>query len=131
LGCFKSKKRINIRRERRMVLEDERVSIDIIQGQDILKYDGLVERMFEIYLSTIDKMMWGRQYLTLEFFQMLSRSDFVNNLVFVCARKEVVSNKQFEAKDVFAGTFSKCKCWNFVQSLSVSMLVRHSHVGVQ
>jgi predicted N-acyltransferase len=108
LDCFKSKKRINIRRERRKVLEDENVKIDIVSGKDILEYDGLVERMFEIYVSTIDKMIWGRQYLTLEFFQMLSKSDFIHNLVFVCARKGLAHNEELKAKDVFAGTFSKC-----------------------
>ncbi len=108
LSCFKSKKRINIRRERKKVLEEEGVVIDVITGKDILQYPGLVERMFEIYLSTIDKMVWGRQYLTMEFFQLLARSDFIDFLVFVCARQNVPeSENRLEASDVFAGTFSK------------------------
>jgi hypothetical protein len=108
LSCFKSKKRINIRRERKKVLEEVGVVIDVIAGKDILQYPGLVERMFEIYLSTIDKMVWGRQYLTIEFFQLLSRSDFIDYLVFVCARQNVSERKdKLEASDVFAGTFSK------------------------
>jgi len=106
LSCFKSKRRIAIRRERRTVLEDENIRIDAIAGQDILKHDGLVERMFEIYLSTIDKMAWGRQYLTLDFFKMLSQSDFLENLVFMCARYASTGDT-LQAKDVFAGTFSK------------------------
>lgn len=109
LSCFKSKKRINIRRERKKVLEEEGVVIDVIAGKEILKYPGLVERMFEIYLSTIDKMVWGRQYLTVEFFQLLAQSDFIDYLVFVCARRNVnVEQQKLEARDVFAGTFSKC-----------------------
>ena len=107
IGCFKSKKRINIRRERRRVRQEEKVLIDIIVGKDILKYTGLVKRMFDIYLSTIDKMVWGRQYLTLEFFEMLSKSDFIDNLLFICCRKGVATSKNFKAEDVFAGTFSK------------------------
>lgn len=107
LGCFKSKKRINIKRERRKVFEDEKVAVTVVAGKDILKYGGLVERMFEIYLSTIDKMMWGRQYLTVEFFQKLSQSDFIDYLVFVCARKNVNHEEPLKADDVFAGTFSK------------------------
>lgn len=61
LNCFKSKRRINIRRERRSVLDNENIRVDAVVGRDILKYDGLVQKMFEIYLSTIDKMIWGRQ----------------------------------------------------------------------
>lgn len=107
LSCFKSKKRINIRRERRKVLDEENIRIDFVAGKDILKYDGLVERMFEIYLSTIDKLIWGRQYLTLEFFQRLAESSFIDNLLFVCARKDVPAGARLQADDVFAGTFSK------------------------
>lgn len=122
LNCFKSKKRINIRRERRRVLEDEKVKIDVVAGKDILKYDGLVKRMFDIYLSTIDKLIWGRQYLKLEFFEMLSSSDFVDNIVFVCARQDTKERK-FRAEDVFAGTFSKfiisCTRFNVVRYLLV------------
>lgn len=105
LACFKSKKRINIRRERRKIYEDEQIRVDVIQGKDILKYEGLVERMFEIYLSTIEKMYWGRQYLTVEFFQMLADSDFIEYLCFICARDRDCG-EDFDADDVFAGTFN-------------------------
>ena len=108
LLCFKSKRRITIRRERRAVLEEQDIRIDSVRGTDILKYDGLVERMFEIYLSTVDKMVWGRQYLTLDFFQRLAKSDFVRNLCFLCARPRS-SGEQLRAEDVFAGTFNIVK----------------------
>eukprot|EP00814_Leptocylindrus_danicus_P003692 CAMPEP_0116017100 /NCGR_PEP_ID=MMETSP0321-20121206/7856_1 /TAXON_ID=163516 /ORGANISM="Leptocylindrus danicus var. danicus, Strain B650" /LENGTH=491 /DNA_ID=CAMNT_0003487247 /DNA_START=204 /DNA_END=1679 /DNA_ORIENTATION=+ len=105
LACFKSKRRINIRRERRKIYEDEQIRVDVIQGKEILKYDGLVERMFEIYLSTIEKMYWGRQYLTVEFFQMLADSEFIDHLCFICARYRDCG-EEFDADDVFAGTFN-------------------------
>ena len=108
LGAFKSKRRITIRRERKKVLEDENIRIDAIVGKDILKYDGLLDRMFEIYVSTIDKMFWGRQYLTKEFFQLLGKSDFIDNLCFMCARRSSVG-EEFRADDVFAGTFNIIK----------------------
>ena len=79
LSFFKSKKRINIRRERKKVFEDENIRVDAVAGLDILKYDGLLERMFEIYLSTIQKMYYGRQYLTIDFFKMLGKSSFIEN----------------------------------------------------
>ncbi len=107
LSCFKSKRRITIKRERRRVLEEQNIRVDAIKGRDILKYPGLVERMFEIYKSTVDKMFFGRQYLTLEFFQKLVDSnDFVDNLLFMCAR---YNDDELKAENIFAGTFNVVK----------------------
>ena len=122
LQNFKSKRRINIRRERRKVREDEGIRVDAIRGKEILKYPGLMEKMFEIYRSTIDKMYYGRQYLTLEFFQRLAKSDFVDNLCFMCARYDATNTSnvtnaetpEFCADDVFAGTFNVIKDGVFV-----------------
>lgn len=108
LSCFKSKRRIAIRRERAKVQFDEDIRIDVVIGKDILNYDGLVERMFQIYLSTVNKMFWGRQYLTLEFFQLLAKSDFLENLCFMCARRKS-SGETLNASDVIAGTFNIVK----------------------
>ena len=108
LTCFKSKRRITIRRERRKVQEDEGIQVDAITGEDILNHEGLVERMFEIYVSTVDKLIWGRQYLNLEFFQLLAKSDFVKNLCFMCARLKTTGDEP-RAADVFAGTFNIVK----------------------
>lgn len=107
LGCFKSKRRINIRRERKKVT-DAGIRIDVIRGREILQHPGLVERMFEIYQSTIQKMYWGRQYLTLDFFKKLAQSDFVDNLCFMCARYNN-TGETLKARDVFAGTFNVVK----------------------
>lgn len=110
LSCFKSKKRITINRERRRVLKDQNIRIDAIKGRDILSYPGLVERMFEIYKSTVDKMFFGNQYLTLEFFEKLVNTDFIDNMLFMCARyNNTDTEESFEAKDVFAGTFNVIK----------------------
>lgn len=135
LSCFKSKRRITIRRERSKVLEDEKIRVDAIVGKNILKYDGLVERMFEIYKSTIDKMVWGRQYLTLDFFERLAASDFIDNLCFMCARyrKEnddpaspTEPDDDFCADDVFAGTISKLL--DRAQHLDYLRLISHTHL---
>ena len=107
LSFFKSKRRINIRRERRKVA-DKGIRIDTVRGRDILEYPGLMKRMFEIYQSTIQKMYWGRQYLSLDFFEKLAESDFVDNLCFVCARYNSTDEK-LRAEDVFAGTFNVVK----------------------
>lgn len=107
LSCFKSKRRINIRRERRKVA-DAGIRIDTVRGRDILEYPGLMKRMFEIYKSTIQKMYWGRQYLSLDFFERLAESDFVDNLCFVCARYNS-TGEVLRSEDVFAGTFNVVK----------------------
>jgi predicted N-acyltransferase len=115
LGGFKSKRRITIKRERRSVWEDADVTVQAVTGRDILKYDGLVERMFDIYLSTIEKMVpYGRQYLTLDFFLKLADTTFIDNLCFMCARKKSTGDV-LRARDVFAGTFSK---WSWSWSWS-------------
>ena len=107
LSSFKSKRRIKIRRERRKVA-DMGIRIDVVRGKDILEYPGLMQRMFEIYQSTIQKMYWGRQYLTSQFFDLLADSDFVDHLVFMCARYNS-TGEQLKASDVFAGTFNVVK----------------------
>jgi len=108
LSCFKSKRRIAIRRERTKVQDDEDIRIDAVVGKDILKCDGLVERMFQIYTSTVNKMFWGRQYLTLEFFHLLAKSDFLDNLCIMCARRKSCG-ETLNAADVIAGTFNIVK----------------------
>lgn len=107
LQCFKSKRRITIKRERRMVWEDADIMVQAVTGREILQYEGLTERIFEIYLSTIEKMVpYGRQYLTLDFFQKLVQTSFIDNLCFMCARYKS-TGEVLRAQDVFAGTFSK------------------------
>eukprot|EP00980_Cylindrotheca_fusiformis_P003035 scaffold709_cov197-Cylindrotheca_fusiformis.AAC.3 len=108
LQCFKSKRRITIRRERQKVQVDENIRVDAVVGKDILKYEGLVERMFEIYRSTIDKLFWGNQYLSLDFFNLLVKSTFIDNICFMCARRRS-SGEQLKAADVIAGTFNVIK----------------------
>lgn len=105
LSCFKSKRRISVKRERQKVMEDEGIRIDAVVGREILKHDGLVDRMFELYHSTVKKMYWGRQYLTQDFFRLLAKSSFVDNLCFLCARR-ASSGEPFKAEDVIAGTFN-------------------------
>lgn len=119
LSCFRSKRRITIRRERKKARDDNNLRIEVISGPDIVKVDGLVERMFEIYLSTVDKMFWGRQYLTLDFFQMICQTSFVNNMCFFCVRYQDNKtngsmpkdgkNGSWKAEDVFAGTVNVIK----------------------
>jgi len=82
LTGLKSKRRNQIRRERRD-LKASGVAIEIVEGEAIAS--DLIEPMYRIYLSTIDKLYWGRQYLNREFFELLN-DRWKRNLCFVVAR---------------------------------------------
>ena len=69
LSRFSSKKRKNVRRERRLVLDQE-LSIEIIEGPDIT--DELWETFYRFYVDTFDKKS-GIPTLTLPFFKDMSK----------------------------------------------------------
>jgi predicted N-acyltransferase len=81
LASLRSKRRNQIRRERRDVAASG-IEIEEHQGETIP--DELFEPMFRIYLSTIEKMYWGRQYLNEKFFDLL-RHRWKRNLCFITA----------------------------------------------
>ncbi|HSD09596.1 MAG TPA: GNAT family N-acetyltransferase [Candidatus Binatia bacterium] len=83
LATLRSKRRIQVRRERRSIAEAG-ITIGVHEGSAI--GDELFEPMFRIYLSTIEKMYWGRQYLNLALFQRLSEG-WKRNLCFIAARR--------------------------------------------
>ena len=68
LSRFRSKKRSNIRRERRK-LGESGVTTTVKTGDDIDEND--MRRMYRYYLDTVHKHLYGRQYLTEEFFVQL------------------------------------------------------------
>ena len=83
LGSLKSKRRNQIRRERRD-LGTTGIEVAAHEGEAIP--DDLFEPMFRIYLSTIDKLYWGRQYLNLELFRLM-RERWKRHLCFITARR--------------------------------------------
>jgi uncharacterized protein len=83
LAAMRSKRRTQVRHELRAVAEQE-VAIAVHEGAEIP--DDLFEPMFRIYLSTIEKLYWGRQYLNQRFFAAL-RERWKRNLCFVIARR--------------------------------------------
>lgn len=84
LSRFRSKRRNQIRRERRGV-EEQGIRVQAIHGDDIS--DDLFDSMFACYLATIRARSWGRQYLNRRFFELLSER-FRHRLCFVVARHE-------------------------------------------
>jgi predicted N-acyltransferase len=93
LAAFRSKRRIQIRRERRE-LDAQGIEITVHAGSAIP--DELFTPLFRLYKSTTDKLYWGRQYLNAELFDLL-RQRWKQRLCFFVARR----NGQ-----IVAGTFT-------------------------
>lgn len=68
LGRFRSKRRANLRRERRR-LRDSGVTTRVIH--DTVPDEETMHKMFLFYQSTIRKFYWGKQYLNEDFFLAL------------------------------------------------------------
>jgi predicted N-acyltransferase len=83
LGRFRHKRRTAIRHERAAVAEAG-VTTRLYAGEDIP--DAMFATMYQVYLSTIEKLYWGRQYLTEEFFTEL-RQHFKRHLRFFAAER--------------------------------------------
>jgi len=96
LARFRSKRRNQIRRERREVVESG-VRVEMLEGEAIA--DALFEPMFRFYLATVRGRAWGRQYLNRKFFALL-RERFRSRLRFVVAHA---------GGEPIAGTFNVAK----------------------
>lgn len=96
LAQLRSKRRANIRRERRILAENG-VTTRVITGDDLRPED--MQRAFEFYASTVDKFYWGRRYLNREFFEELHGS-FRHRIHLLVAQQH---------GDVFAGAFNLIK----------------------
>jgi predicted N-acyltransferase len=66
LGRFNSKRRNQLRRERRG-FEEQGLSFSVHRGAEL--DDADVQTAFRIYKTTVDKFYWGRQYLNAEVFR--------------------------------------------------------------
>jgi predicted N-acyltransferase len=118
LGAFRSKRRNQVRRERREMLSQQ-VTIETFAGDAISS--ELIEPMYRFYLSTIRSRAWGRQYLNRTTFELLIER-FRDRLVFVVAE---------QAGEKIAGTFNVRKgealygrYWGALRQ------VRHLHFNV-
>jgi uncharacterized protein len=66
LSRFNSKRRNQIRREMRAP-EEQGLVLETLSGRDL--GPELIDVVFELYLSTVNKYFWGRQYLNRAFFE--------------------------------------------------------------
>jgi len=87
LSCFKSKRRVQIKSERKKVYSNQPLKVMAIRGDcPMLGTLDLYLVMFELYKTTVEKM-WGSQYLNEAFFVHLfeSPASFRKHLLFIVA----------------------------------------------
>jgi uncharacterized protein len=107
LGALKSKRRYAVRHER-AALEAQGVTIKVHEGEDIP--DTIFGPMYDLYLSTIEKLYWGRRYLTREFFTEM-RQRFKRHVCLICAyrgRKLVAGTFNLQKAGVLYGRYWGC-----------------------
>lgn len=93
LGSFRSDRRNKIKRERREISQ-QGISIRAVEGDELTAGD--LRTMFRLYKGHVDRLYYGRQYLTREFFDaMLKR--FAKHLCLIFAERE---------GRIIAGTFN-------------------------
>jgi predicted N-acyltransferase len=118
LHAFRSKKRNQIRRERR-AMDEAGVTLEALEGDAI--DDSLFDPMFACYRKTVQEHYWGRQYLNRAFFELL-RERFRERLCFVVARRgeRILAGTTNVVKgDAFYGRY-----WGALEPL------RHLHFNV-
>ncbi len=84
LASLRAKRRNQALRERRE-LTRQGIEIEVRAGDEIDA--DLVDRMYRLYLTTVDKFVWGQRYLNLETFRLLHER-WRERLCFVLARRE-------------------------------------------
>ena len=107
LGALKSKRRYAVRHER-AALVAQGVTIKVHAGGEIP--DTIFGPMFDLYLSTIEKLYWGRRYLTREFFTEM-RERFKRHVCLICAyrgRKLVAGTFNLQKAGVLYGRYWGC-----------------------
>jgi len=95
LGSFRSDRRNKIKRERRE-MNQRKISIRAIEGEELTQ--AHLRTMFRLYKSHIDRLYYGHQYLTREFFDEMSRR-FTAHVCLILAEK---------GGKTIAGTFNIC-----------------------
>jgi predicted N-acyltransferase len=69
LGALRAKRRNQILRERR-ALRESGIEMRVVVGEDVTP--ALMDSMYRLYLTTVDKYFWGQRYLSPELFRLLA-----------------------------------------------------------
>ena len=83
LGSLSSKKRKNLRRERRLARENE-IDIEWITGSDLT--EGHWDAFYDFYMDT-GARKWGTPYLTRSFFSLINETLSEQTLLIMCRRQ--------------------------------------------
>lgn len=83
LAALSSRKRKNIKKERRIALQDNSIEIEHLRGPEIS--ERVWDRFFAFYMDTGSRK-WGTPYLTREFFSMVGNA-LGDRVLLVMARK--------------------------------------------
>lgn len=107
LSAFSSKRRHQLKRERRL-LRERGVVVETRRGSAI--DEETIALAYELYLATVDKFVWGRRYLNEKFFQ-LARERFAGGRTDLDdprrASIEIVVAR--EGKKILGGAFNVAK----------------------
>jgi hypothetical protein len=93
LGSFRSDRRNKVKRERREVAE-RGITIRAFEGEELTP--NHLRTMFRLYKGHVDRLYYGRQYLTQEFFDQLQRR-FAPHVCLMLAERD---------GKIIAGTFN-------------------------
>lgn len=104
LARFSSKRRGMIKRERRAMAESG-ITLETLRGREITP--ELVDFAFDFYRATVDKFVWGRQYLTRGFFEeLVSRiGDAVELVVARDGQRRIAGALNFAGPKVLYGRY--------------------------
>ena len=83
LASLSSKKRKNLKRERRLARDND-IEIEWVTGSDLM--EGHWDAFYDFYLDT-GARKWGSPYLTREFFSLISESMPESVLLIMCRRR--------------------------------------------
>ena len=93
LGSFRSDRRNKVKRERREVTQRD-IAIRAYEGDALTPHH--LRTMYQLYKGHVDRLYYGRQYLTEEFFDDLHRR-FAKNICLMLAERD---------NRIIAGTFN-------------------------
>ncbi len=93
LGSFRSDRRNKIKRERRELV-DKGIVIRTLEGDELTH--AHLRTMFQLYKTHVDRLYYGRQYLTRDFFDEMARR-FKPHLCLILAERD---------SRIIAGTFN-------------------------
>ncbi|CAE7594436.1 yhdW [Symbiodinium microadriaticum] len=102
LAALSSRKRKQIKRERRDALKDNGISIDILNGDDLTEEHW--DAFYHFYMDT-GARKWGRPYLTRTFFSQIGET-MAEDIVLILARRDgryIAGAINFKSHDTLFG----------------------------